>query len=891
MTTTASTVTNTVTLTIDGQSVSVPKGTLLIEAAKQAGVDVPHFCYHPKLKPDANCRMCLVEIEKSPKLQTSCNLPVAEGMVVSTQSPKVAEARAGVLEFILANHPLDCPICDKGGECQLQDESHAYTPNYSAFRETKRFFEKEYFGPLIDKEMTRCVQCLRCVRYCDEIVDSRALGSRDRGNSLQIGAQVGHDLDCEFCGGCIQICPVGALTSRVAMYDYRPWQLKKIETVCPHCGDGCRLKVESRDDVVLRITSDHGRGRNNGDLCARGYFGFDVVNHRDRLRKPRIRREAGLADASWFEASALAAKRLSAIKTQYGGAAIGGIISAQAPNEDLYVFQKFMRLVLGSPHVDSTARLGHHNAVAALREIAGHGRMTVSYEEIDRAHTIVVVGADLTETNPVLSYRVKHATRFAGATLVTIGRYGANPGSFVSNLVNRAKHPLIAKPGRERAVVLGMLKAVIESGKTDASLPSGYLDRVRQLVGKATWEAITAQGGVPRQSIEAAAAAYAAAERAVILFGRDVVRSVEAFDTVRLIADLAIVAGKLTKPGCGLGAACDEANDQGAVELGAAPEYLPGLSPIGDPKARQAVASQWKDELPAGPGWTMMEMLEQARSGALKALYLVGEDPLGDLPASADVRGALAKLDLLICQDSFAGPSSEFAHVCLPSASFAEKAASWTNEEGRAQRGMQAVELAEQARPDTEIFSEIAGAMGYPLDYAGPRDVATEIARTVPALGPKGATAHPGAVTLSVLEAYLSGGHAHDMERRFALTGSPDAVSEYPFELTITRSLFRSGALLARSEILAKAPHQGLLVMHPDDAVRLRAGDGSTVRLRSRLGSATATVRVSPKARPGQVLFPEHYDDAVRDLVPVTVNPVTRVPVFTSTAVAVEIER
>ncbi len=891
MTTTTAAVTNTVTLTINGQSVSVPKGTLLIEAAKQAGVDVPHFCYHPKLKPDANCRMCLVEIEKSPKLQTSCNLPVAEGMVVSTHSPKVAEARAGVLEFILANHPLDCPICDKGGECQLQDESHAYTPNYSAFRETKRFFEKEYFGPLIDKEMTRCVQCLRCVRYCDEIVDSRALGSRDRGNSLQIGAQVGHDLDCEFCGGCIQICPVGALTSRVAMYDYRPWQLKKIETICPHCGDGCRLKVESRDDVVLRITSDHGRGRNNGDLCARGYFGFDVVNHRDRLRKPRIRRDARLADASWFEASALVARRLAAIKTQYGGAAIGGIISAQAPNEDIYVFQKFMRLVLGSPHVDSTARLGHHNAVAALREIVGHGRMTVSYEDIDRAQTIVVVGADLAETNPVLSYRVKHATRFSGATLVTIGRYGANHGAFVSNLVNRATHPLIAKAGQERAVVLGMLKAVIESGKTDGSLPSGYLDRVRQLAGGVTWDAIAAQGGVPRKSIEAAAAAYTSADRAVMLFGRDVVRSVDALDTVRLIADLAIVAGKLTEPGCGIGPVCDEANDQGAVELGAAPEYLPGLRAADDPKARQAVAALWKDELPAGPGWTMMDMLEQARAGKLKALYLVGEDPLGDLPMSVDVRGALAKLELLICQDSFAGPSSEFAHICLPSASFAEKGASWTNQEGRAQRGMQAVELAEQARPDTEIFSEIAGAMGYPLDYAGPRDVATEIARAVPALAPKGASVHPGAVVPSTLEGYLSGGHARDMERRFTLTGASDGATEYPFHLTITRSLFRSGALLARSEALAKVPHQGVLLLHPDDAVRLRASDGSTVRLRSRLGSATATVRVSSKARPGQVLFPEHYDDAVRDLVPVTINPVTGVPAFTSTAVAVEIER
>jgi formate dehydrogenase alpha subunit len=880
-----------VTLTINGQTVSVPKGTLLIEAAKQANVDIPHFCYHPKLKPDANCRMCLVEIEKAPKLQTSCNLPVAEGMVVLTASPRVAEARAGVLEFILANHPLDCPICDKGGECQLQDESHAHTPNYSAFRETKRFFEKEYFGPLIDKEMTRCVQCLRCVRYCDEIVDSRALGSRDRGSSLQIGAMVNRDLDCEFCGGCIQICPVGALTSRVAMYDYRPWQLKKIETICPHCGDGCQLKVESRDNVALRITSDHGRGRNGGDLCAKGYFGFDVVNSEDRLKKPKIRREGRLLDASWFETSAFVAKSLAAVKAKYGGAAIGGIISAQSPNEDLYLFQKFMRLVLGSPHVDSTARLGHHNVVAALRDVVGHGRMTVSYEDIDRANAIVVVGADLTETNPVLSYRVKQAARARGARLVTIGRYGANPGAFVSNLVNRATHPLTAHPGQERMVVLGMLKAVVESGKTDGSLPAAYVDRVRGLVGQVSWNALETRGGVSRGAIEAAAAAYAGAERAMILFGRDVVRSVDAVDTIRLIADLALTAGKLTQPGCGLGAACDEANDQGAVELGATPEYLPGLSPVSEASSRQAAAGVWKDEIPAGPGWTMMEMLEQARAGRLKALYLVGEDPLADLPASADVRGALANLELLICQDAFAGSSAESAHVCLPSVSFAEKESSWINQEGRVQKGKQALEPAGQARADAEILTEIAGAMGYPLDYAGPREIASEIARIAPALAPKGASAHPGSAISSVLQGYLGGGFGREMERRFALGAGPEVSPEYPFRLTITRSLFRSGALLARSAALAQAPYQGLLLVHPDDAVRLGAGEGARVRVRSRLGSASVTVRVSAKARPGQVLFPEHYADAIRDLAPVEVNPVTRVPVFTSAAVAVEIER
>ncbi len=889
---TAPTATTTqVTLTINGQAVTVEKGTLLIEAAKQAGVDVPHFCYHPKLKPDANCRMCLVEIEKSPKLQTSCNMPVAEGMVVSTNSPKVSEARAGVLEFILANHPLDCPICDKGGECHLQDEAHAYTPNYSQFGEAKRFFEKEYFGPLIDKEMTRCVQCLRCVRYCDEIVDSRALGARDRGDLLQIGGLVNKELDCEFCGGCIQICPVGALTSRVAMYDYRPWQLKKIETICPHCADGCRLKVESRDNVVLRITSDAGRGRNNGDLCAKGYFGFDVINRTDRVVKPLARKGQTLVETSWFEATALVASRFAAIKAQQGGTAIGGIISAQAPNEDLYLFQKFMRLVMGSPHVDSTARYGHHNTVAALRDVVGHGRMTASYEDVERAQALVVIGADLTETNPVVSYRVKSAVRAHGATLVTIGRYGANFGAFVSNLVNRATHPLATAPGQERAAVLGLIKALVESGRIaprlSASAPR-YVQRLSTLAGRLSWDDLAARAGVTRQAMETAAGLYAGAERAVILFGQDVIRSRGAIDTIRAIADLAILAGKLNAPGCGVNPLCDESNEQGAVELGVAPDYLPGLVPATDGAARQRLASAWQDELPAGTGWTAMEMLEQARSGKLKALYLVGEDPFAHLPASAKVREALANLEFLVCQDAFRGPSAEVAHVCLPAASFAEKEASWTNHEGRVQKGKQALDLVGEAEADTTIFSDLARSMGYPLDYDGAREILMEAARVVPAMAPKGSSVHPGAVDAATLAEYVSSGFERDVERRFDPGPARAAASGYPFHLTLIQSLFRSGALTARSAALAKVPHQGRLLVHPDDAVKLGIANGATVRVRSAHGAASVTVRISPKARPGQVLFPEHYVEAMRDLVPIELDPVTKVPIFREAAVAVE---
>ncbi len=281
---------NTVRLTIDGIEITVPKGTLVIEAARRVGVMIPHFCYHPKLKPDANCRMCLVEIEKMPKLQTSCSTMATDGMSVRTATTVVNDAHKSVLEFILANHPLDCPVCDQGGKCDLQDFSHEYTATASRFTETKRVFQKEYFSPLIETQMNRCVQCLRCVRYCDEVMDVKALAPAGRGTMTEIKAFGAHPLDCEFCGGCVQICPVGAITSRLSMYEYRPWMLKRADTICQYCGDGCQITVQTKDNELIEVNSSYGAGRNNGDLCARGFFGFHATSHPDRLTKPLIRR-------------------------------------------------------------------------------------------------------------------------------------------------------------------------------------------------------------------------------------------------------------------------------------------------------------------------------------------------------------------------------------------------------------------------------------------------------------------------------------------------------------------------------------------------------------------------------------------------------------------------
>ena len=882
-----------VSITVDGQTVTVPTGILLIEAAKRLGIEIPHFCYHPKLSPDANCRMCLVDIEKVPKLQTACTVPVTEGMVVQASSVKVIEARKGVMEFILSSHPLDCPICDQGGECHLQDLAHEYSRQYSRFKEEKRSYEKEYFGPIIEKEMNRCIQCMRCVRYCDEVIDSNALKGMDRGNLTQPGTFMRRELECEFCGGCIQICPVGALTSRVAMYDYRPWQLKKIETICPHCADGCLMKLESRDEKVVRVTSELGKGRNDGDLCAKGFFGYQFINHTARLIQPLLRRSGELVPVSWYEALSEAATRLAQIKARYGGAAIGGIITARCTNEDAFLFQKFMRLVLGSNNIDSSARLGHLNAVKALRTVIGSPRMMNSYEEILQADLILLVGADITESNPILGLKVKEAVRRRGARLITIGHFQENPGTYVSNIVNRANLPLQVRIGTEGMVIRGLIKAVFDEGCYDPSLPNrapGYVERLKEAASALSYEAVERITGLGESQLREVICALAESKRAVIFSGEGLIRAPGGYLDLLNLCDLAILTGKLEGEGCGVNALCREANEQGVVEMGVAPEYLPGLQDATEPAAIQHFVAAWKDDLVLAGGSTLLEMIEKAKRGEIKALYLVGVDPLSVFPDGVEVREALERLELLICQDLFLTETGRLAHLVLPACSFAEKEGTFTNQEGQVQKLNRAIEPVGESRADWEIFSELARELQYPLEYADAHEISSEIARFIPLYQKRSALEFQKKVQRTCLERYLAQGYIEHFEERY--TKSPGVGKSdpgYPFTLTMGPILFHSGRLSLRSDALVKISPEGLLQINPKDADVLGLKEGQRVRIRSSRGIAEVKVHPNQKIPEKVVYYPEVFaHTGVKDLFSVELDPISRVPYFKTTSVRIE---
>ncbi len=878
---------DTVKVTIDGHVIAVPKGTLVIEAARQAGVMIPHFCYHPKLKSDANCRMCLVEIEKIPKLQTSCSTPVADGMVVRTATPIVNQAHKSVLEFILANHPLDCPVCDQGGRCDLQDFSHQYTPTTSRFIEIKRVFQKEYFSPLIEKEMNRCVQCLRCVRYCDEVMDVKALAPVGRGTMTEIKHFGAHELECEFCGGCVQICPVGAITSRLSMYEFRPWMLKRADTICTYCGDGCRITIQTKGNELIEVNSSQGAGRNNGDLCPRGFFGYHVSTHPDRLTRPLVRREGRLVEATWEEALEYVADRCMTLKLTHGAQAFAGLIGSRCTNEDLYVFQKFLRLAIGTNKIDSSARYGQINGVQALRRIQGTHRWTVTFEDVLAAEAVLLVGTNLTETNPITGLKVKEAVKKRGATLVTVESLVPAVGK-ISNIVNLSTHHFGVHPDRFPAVVLGLLKATIEQGLVDADLHKrapGYAKAVGEAVQALSWEAVESSTGTARDAFTPAARALAQAKRLVILVGQGALRVPGAGGVVANLLDLLLLTGQHGRPGCGLGPLAEENNDQGAVEMGAVAEFLPGPVELHDRQARERLAAVWKEELPSGPGKTLLEILEEARTGAVKVLFVAGDNPVASLPPSLGVSEALAQLDLLVCQELFLTETAAKAHVVLPACSYAEKDGTFTNTEGLVQQVRKAIDPVGESRPDWEILSALSVLIGYPLEYGDAREIFKEIRSVIPGYALLGPVPTPPRPAADSVERYLASGYLDDVTERYRLPARP---AERRFALLVQQSLFHSGKLSTRAKGLLRVQETGRLSIHPSDAAQLQVGDGDRVRVISDCGEMVTTATLSDRLPRGLVTFPEHFDEEARRLMRVSVDPKTGVPYARFTEVRLE---
>ena len=762
-------------------------------------------------------------------------------------------------------------------------------PTMSRFTELKRVFPKEYLSPVIETQMNRCVSCMRCVRYCDEVMDAKALAPVGRGTLTYISHWAGNELECDFCGGCIQICPVGAITSRLSMYDFRPWMLKRSETICNFCGDGCQMTVQRKNEDLIEVNSTLGAGRNDGDLCARGYFGYHANVHPDRLKSPLVRQADGsFAEVTWEEALDRVAEGLAQVKKSHGADAIGGLITARCANEELYAFQKFMRGVVGTNHIDSSARYGYINGVKALQRVQGTHRWTVTFEDIVEADTVLLVGTNITETNPITGLKVKQAVKQRGAKLITLET--AIPAfSTISNITTLATDHLTVLPGRFDTVVLGLIKSLAEQNLVNERVSGKATDFARTIIAEAekiSWQEIEHAVGLSSDQFHAASKTLSQAERLVVLAGQGVLRSIGGEGIVTNLLDLLILTGHHGEQGSGLGVLAEENNEQGAIEMGVVADYFPGPSKVNDETAHATLEKIWNLGVPTTPGATMLEMFDLARQGSLKAMFIVGENPVESLPPDAKVSEAIDSLEFLVCQELYMTETAKKAHVIFPASSAMEKDGTFTNTEGNVQSVRKSIDPLGESLPDWEIVSALSVVMGAPMEYGEVKEIFKEIHGIIPQYSLLGPSSMPHSVKADVVDHYLSQGFKEDVHARYA---RPQKASNRDGALTLMlgQSIYHSGKFSARSKGLTQIQDSGVLSLNPADANRIGVEDGASVRLSNGRGEVTVPVKLVDRVPPGVAWFPEHFDQEIRSLFSLTVDERNHVPCWKTTEVQV----
>lgn len=682
-------------LTIDDIPVAVPAGTLVWAAAQQAGIEIPIYCYHPKMPPLGACRMCFVEIEKMPKPpQTACTTPVSEGMIVHTKTEKVLKARRGTLEFLLINHPLDCPICDKGGECQLQDFTLRYGPGRTRFDLYKRHYPKPI--PVSDKVMLdreRCILCQRCTRFCSEISMDNGLVMISRGYKMEVGTAPDHAFDSIFSGNTVEMCPVGALTASEYRFKARPWELKHIPSVCNNCSVGCNAQIDVRVDKIMRLMSRENDAIDDGWLCDRGRWDFEFVNSSRRLRTPLIRRNGQLEPATWEEAYFRIASRLRSIVEQYGSPAIGGIGSTRTTNEESYLFQKLLREVIGTPNVDH-----HHGYFPGPRDrLTGKPwMMTNSIAEMEKASHIVLIAANPYLRQPILDLRIKKAMK-AGARIYIVNEGETELDRFAVNKIT------IPENGTGMAAKM-LLKRALSSEHVNVNQ---YMD-LRESMAR---EEERIRGAEETFGLEVTTELsqltdeIANAQGAIILYDEMATLAPGCEDLAADLQALAVVTDNFDRLGAGVGPLFEDANSLGARDMGLLTDALPGyISPreAGIPYARMLSSSD------------------------IKALYVMGANP------ARHVEHLPASLEFLVVQDILLTETAQQADVVLPAVTFAEKEGSMTNVDHHVQAIRQALRPLPGAKADWEILTALANHLGQRWNYSSPRQVLLEIAGTNP---------------------------------------------------------------------------------------------------------------------------------------------------------------
>jgi len=910
-----------VAFTLDGRPVEAAPGETLWQVARREGVAIPHLCYSPApgYRPDGNCRACMVEVAGERVLAPSCLRRPTPGMVVTTDSPRAASARAVVMELLLADQPPRAEAHDPDSSLWKWADLVGVTSSRFPRRAVMPAADRTH--PAMAVQLDACIQCGLCVRACREVQVNDVIGMAYRNHA----AKVVFDLDdpmgqstCVGCGECVQACPTGALMP-ASVLDAKGKKAheadRKVDSLCPYCGVGCQVTYHIEGPSILRVEGRDGPA-NRGRLCVKGRFGYDYVHNPQRLTKPLIRKpgvpkhaddrvdpadpSTHFREATWGEALDLAAGGLRRVRDALGGRALAGFGSAKGSNEEAYLFQKLVRTGFGGNNVDHCTRLCHASSVAALLETIGSGAVTAPFSECAKSDVIVVIGANPTVNHPVAATFIKNA-RKRGAALVVMDPRG-------QTLSRHASHMVRFRPGTDVALLNALIHVVIDEGLYDR----GYVERftegfeaLRAGVAGFTPEAMAPVCGVDPRLIREVARLYARARGAMTFWGMGISQHVHGTDNARCLIALALICGQVGRPGSGLHPLRGQNNVQGASDAGLVPMVFPDYRPVSDPAARADFEALWGVALDPEPGLTVVEIMTAVHRGAIRGMYVMGENPAMSDPDVHHARQALAKLDHLVVQDIFLTETAFFADVVLPASAFPEKTGTFTNTDRRVQLGRQALEPPGDARQDWWVIQELARRLGLGWDYGHPRDVFAELRRTMPPI--RGITwerlEREGAVTYpcdaedepgrEVL--FAEGFPTPDGRGKLVPAAllppdeTPDA--DYPMVLTTGRLLehWHTGAMTRRAAVLDALEPEAVAHVAPADLLRLGVRAGGPLRVTTRRGSIELTARADADVPPGLVFIPFCFTEAAANLLTnPALDPFGKIPEFKFCAARLE---
>ncbi len=809
-----------VNLTIDDKKVTAPKNATIFDAAKSAGIKIPILCHDKKLHPFGGCRMCLVEVEQMKgRLIPACTTPVTEGMTVTTTTPEIIKARKMVLELLLLKHPIDCPVCDAAGDCDLQNLTYEYKVNINKFTDEKFHHQIDYENPLIERDMNRCIHCGKCARICDEIVSFGAYTFINRGIEAKMGTEYDGPLNCEFCGSCVSVCPVGALVSRPFKFKARWWSMTKTKTVCSYCGTGCQLTLGVKDNKVLTTIYDENQGFHNGQLCTRGRFAYQFINSDKRLTTPLIRKNGSLVEASWDEALSVVAEHLREAKAADPDS-VAGLVTPRLTNEELFLFGKLFRETIGTENIDHSAGYAHNALTSGAMESLGYAASPSTIADIQKADLLLVVKTDAYETHPVLGFEINLGVKRKDIDL----RIVSDKRGKLSKLPKAKTY--VHKPGNEIVLLNALAKSIIDANLVDASasnLPGfdGYKQSLEQYAPGKVAEAC----GMGADEITSLATDYAKAGKALILLPLGLGYVAHGKELAQAVINLALLTGKIGKEGCGVLIMGEKNNSQGAVDMGVYP------------KAKRNDAAT---------------ILDSCAAGKVKVLYVAGENPVVSYPNRTKVTAAIDKAEFLVVQDLFLTETAEKAHVVLPACSFAEKDGTFTSVGRVVQRVNKAIKPIGLSRTDLEILSSLIGTLGG-ATYTSASEVFAEIASKVSGyqgfsyevLGENGQIVP---VTTKAKFVQVEAAPLKEEAGKFAMvTGS---------------ALYHCGTLSRYGEGPMHVCPEGYVELSRQDAALLKISENDVVNIKSSLGEIKLKVKVDVRMPQGVVFAPYHFADS-----------------------------